>query len=108
MEAIQHYRFNSHSRKPGETITVFVLELHSLAEFSNFDTTLDDMLQDHLLCGINNSKIQQKLLAEKTDLTKALELAQVMETAAKNIYLCITKHRKCESIDTSHLWEGYF
>ena len=43
------------------------------------------MLRDRLICGINNGKIQQKLLAEKKlTLTTAIEMAQGMETAAKN------------------------
>ncbi len=75
----------SRVRKPGETVATFVSELRSLAEFCNFNNTLDDMLRDRIVCGINNTKIQQKLLAEKTlTLAKAIELAQGMETAAKN------------------------
>ena len=62
----------------------FVSELRSLAELCNFGASLDDMLRDRLICGINNSKIQQKLLAEKLTLTTAIEMAQGMETAAKN------------------------
>lgn len=54
-----------------------------LAGFCNFETTLDNMLQDW---GINSGKIQQRLLAEKTPtLTMAIELAQGMETAAKSV-----------------------
>lgn len=64
---------------------MFVSELHSLAEFCNFGTSLDDMIRDRVICGINNTKIQQKMLAEKKlTLTSAAELAQGMETAAKN------------------------
>ena len=64
-EMVQCSRFHSHFRKPGETVDTFVSELRSLTEFCNFGTSLDDMLRDRLICGINNSKIQQKLLAEK-------------------------------------------
>ena len=43
------------------------------------------MLRDRIVCGVNNTKIQQTLLAEKTlTLKKAMELAQGLETAAKN------------------------
>ena len=41
------------------------------------------MLRDRIVCGVNKKKIQQRLLSEKT-LTKALELAQGLETAAQN------------------------
>ena len=84
-ETIQRARVNSRFRKPGETVATLVSELRSLAEFCNFGTSLEDLLRDRLICGINNRKIQQKLLAEKNQtLTKAIEMAQGMETAAKN------------------------
>ena len=84
-ETIQRSRFHSRFRKSGETVAMFVSELHSLAEFCNFGTSLDDMIRDRVICGINNTKIQQKMLAEKKlTLTSAAELAQGMETAAKN------------------------
>ena len=43
------------------------------------------MLRDRIVCGINNSKIRQKLLSDKKlTLTSAIETAQAMETAAKD------------------------
>ena len=76
-ETVQRSRFHGRFRKPGETVATFVSELRSLAEFCNFGASLDDMLRDRLICGINNSKIQQKLLAEKKlTLTTAIEMAQ--------------------------------
>ena len=44
------------------------------------------MLRDRLVCGINDEKIQLKLLAEKDTLTfeNAMELALAMEAASKN------------------------
>ena len=84
-ETVQRSRFHNRVRKPGESVATFVAELRSLAEFCNFGAVLDDMLRDRLICGINNSKIQQKLLAEKKlTLTSAIETAQGMETAARN------------------------
>ena len=44
------------------------------------------MLQDHIVCGINNTIIQRRLLSEKElSFKTALELAQGMESAAKNV-----------------------
>ena len=84
-ETVQRSRFHSRFRKQGETVATFVSELRSLAKFCNFGATLDNMLRDRIVCGINNGKIQQRLLAEKTlTLAKTIELAQGMETAAKN------------------------
>ena len=43
------------------------------------------MLCDRIVCSINNSRIQQKLLSEKKlTLTTAIETAQAIETASKN------------------------
>ena len=57
-----------------------------MAEFSNFGSTLDNMLRDRLICGINESKIQQRLLAmKKPTLKEGFDLAQSLETAAENV-----------------------
>ena len=57
-------------------------ELRSLVEFCNFGTALDDMLRDRLVCGINDSAIQRKLLSERNlTFDKALEMAQSHEVA---------------------------
>ena len=84
-ETVQRSKFNSRFRRPGESVATFVSELRSLAEFCNFGASLDDLLRDRIVCGINHGKIQQRLLAEKTlTLARAIELAQGMETAEKN------------------------
>ena len=73
-------------RKPGESVATFVSELRSLAEFCNFGGALEDMLRDRIVCGINDTAIQRRLLAEaKLSFAKAIELAQGMETAAQNV-----------------------
>ena len=64
-ESIQRQRFYSRSRKPDETVAAFVSELRSLAEFCNFGANLEEMLKDRIVCGINNARIQQRLLSEK-------------------------------------------
>ena len=84
-ETVQRSRFNSRFRKVDETVATFVAELRALAEFCNFGASLEDMIRDRLICGISDTKIQQKLLAEKSlTLKTAVEIAQGMETAAKN------------------------
>ena len=85
-EVMQCFWFNSRSRKTGESVAPYVAELRRLAEFCNYGPTLDKMLWDRLVWGINEESIQKKLLQEK-DLTlqKALTLAQGFETATKNV-----------------------
>ena len=64
---------------------MYVAELWSTSEFCNFGGTLEDMLRDQIVWGINNDAIQQQLLQEaKLTLKRTVELAQDLETAAQN------------------------
>ena len=83
-EIVQRFKFHTRFRRQGESVAKYVSELRSLAKFCNF-TNLEEQLRDRLVCGINEEKTQNRLLAEK-DLTykKALELAQSLEIAAQN------------------------
>ena len=82
---VQRYRFNSRSRRAGESVAAYVAELRHLSEHCKFGTTLNEMLRDRLVCGVEEPKIQRRLLAEH-DLTfdKAFELAIASESADKN------------------------
>jgi len=63
---------------------MFLVELHAPAQHCNFGATLDDMLRDKIVCGINNDRIQCHLLSE-TELTlKALKLALSYDSATQN------------------------
>ena len=57
-----------------------------LSEHYDFQNTLEEMLRDRLVCGINDEQIQRiRSLAESSlDFKKAMKLATSMETAAKN------------------------
>ncbi|PIK56483.1 hypothetical protein BSL78_06598 [Apostichopus japonicus] len=84
-ETVQRCKFNSRFRKSGESIATFVSELKSLSEFCNYGNTLNGMLRDRLVCGINDDRIQRNLLAQpKLTFAKALEIATSQETAARN------------------------
>ena len=85
-EQSTRYHFNTHVWRKGESVAAYVSELQGLAQFCNYGDLLETMLRDHLVCGINDESIQRRLLAE-TALTfkKALELAQGMENAAKDV-----------------------
>ena len=85
-EIVQRSKFYRRSRKPGESISTFVAELHAIAEHCNFGALLNVMIRDRVVCRINEDAIQKKLLAEgdTITLTKALSLAQAYETAVKD------------------------
>ena len=83
---VQRFKFHSHFRKQGQSVSAFVAELRQLSEHCDFGTVLDDMLRDRLVCGINNDTIQRRLLGETPPLTfkKALGISHGMEMAANN------------------------
>jgi hypothetical protein len=82
---VQRFKFNTRFRKPGESIASYVAELRSLSEHCDFKSTLEEMLRDRLVCGINDEQIQRRLLAESSlDFKKAMKIATSMETAVKN------------------------
>ena len=83
---IQMYTFNSCSHKEGESIAMYVAELKKLSTECEYGDSLNEMIWDRLVCRVNDRRIQRRLLAEP-DLTfkKAMEIAQAMETADKNV-----------------------
>ena len=85
-QIVQRFKFNSRIRAPGESIANYVAALKQLSEHCSFGDHLEEMLRDRLVCGVNDAKIQRRLLAE-VDLTykKAMEIAVGMEVAAKNV-----------------------
>ena len=64
----QRFIFHQRTQKPGEPINQFLMELRRLAHTCEFGQFLEEALRDRLVCGLNNSSIQKKLLSEK-DLT---------------------------------------
>lgn len=85
-EIVQRFKFNSWNRKQTESVSAYMSELRALANKCNFGTTLDDMLRDRLVCGINDNQIQRKLLSEgKLTLKRAVELATGAEVASNHV-----------------------
>ena len=83
---VQRFKFHSRVQRQGETVAAFMAALRQLTEHCELGTTLNDMLRDRLVCGIANTTIQRRLLAEsKPKLKTALDLAQAMEAADKGV-----------------------
>ena len=61
----RRFQFHSRVRQVGKSVLAFVAELCKLSEHCNFGEALNDMLHDHLVCGINDSLTQRRLLAEQ-------------------------------------------
>ncbi|KAK7095401.1 hypothetical protein V1264_006813 [Littorina saxatilis] len=84
-EIVQRFKFHTRVRHNDESVSTYVSQLRHLSLDCNFGASLDLMLRDRLVCGINNDRIQRRLLAEK-ELTfaKSLEVAIAMELAEKS------------------------
>ena len=79
---VERYKFNKRDRKIGESVPFYTAELRKLSEHWKYDNNLNDMLRDCLVCGIQDTKIQQKLLSEsELTLSKAFKIATAMERA---------------------------
>ena len=70
-----------------------------LSEFCEFGDMLDEMIRDHLVCGINDKKIQQKLLTEpELTLAKTMQMAQVSELAKQDVTELNKGHHKLQVV----------
>ena len=63
----------------------YVSCLRALTPFCDFGDTLDNMLLDRLVCGINHEQLQHRLLAEPNlRFSKAMEIVQTFEPAVQD------------------------
>ena len=86
-EVMERYKFFTRIRQTGESIATFMSELRRLSKTCNFGDSLDSMLRDRLVCGVNDH-IQRWLLQEKDlQLDRATEIALSLEVAAKELQL---------------------
>ena len=83
---MQRFKFNCRARAKEESIPAYVAALRQLSEFCEYGNTLQHMLRDRLVCGVNDEKMQRRLLSEP-NLTyeKGLQLALAMEIAERNM-----------------------
>ena len=88
-EIVSHFKFYYSSRKPGESVSMFISEVRHLVRFCNFGDSLDAMIRDPLVCGNTDKQIQKHLLSQgdKLMLAKAMRPAQAIETATKDAQL---------------------
>ncbi|KAI7802842.1 hypothetical protein IRJ41_020318 [Triplophysa rosa] len=104
-EIVQRFKFDLRTKKPTETMTEYVAELRCLAQDCNYGATLNQMLRDRLVCGIDDDRIQRRLLSE-TNLTfeTALKIAVAAETTSKNVL--DLKYKTSEQVCNSVTFHG--
>ena len=64
----QRFHFSSRNRADSQTMSEYIAELQRLTQYCDYGTVLKEMLGDKLVCGVNHSQIQQKLLSEGSSL----------------------------------------
>ena len=77
------FKFNQCVQEPGQLTADYLTKLKRLAENCDIGPTLNDMLRDRLVCGIRDSALQKRLLAEEDSLT--FVVAEKMSLAAESV-----------------------
>ena len=60
----ERYRFNNRSQESDESIDAYTTALCTLAETCEFGLLKEDLIPDHLVCGIRDNSLRKKLLQE--------------------------------------------
>ena len=55
---VQRFKFHSRQRQPGESVSMYIAALRAMGEHCDFGQTLNDMIRDRLVCGVNDRNIQ--------------------------------------------------
>jgi hypothetical protein len=84
LEIAESFHFGTRHQKSGESIGDFIVALKKLSIHCNYGEFLNRALRDRFVCGLNNVKIQNKLLnTEKLTFDRACQIAKSMEMAEK-------------------------
>ena len=82
---VERFNFYRRNQQVGESIATYVAELRRLATDCAFNAHLTEALRDKFVCGLRSEATQRRLLAKKDlTFTKAVEIAQGMEAAARD------------------------
>ena len=81
----ERFQFNMRNRKTGESVSQYMAELRRLSQYCEYGDSLDSMLRDRLVCGINHDRTQQRLLSEGGNLSlqKAMDISLSLESVIK-------------------------
>ena len=86
-EIAESFHFGTRYQKQDESISYF-MALKKLSIHCNYGEFLNQALRDRFVCGLNNPKIQNKLLnTENLSFEKACQIAKSMEMAENNTQL---------------------
>ncbi|KAK3720962.1 hypothetical protein QZH41_006532 [Actinostola sp. cb2023] len=81
----ERYRFHNCKQEESQNVSGFSAALKRLASMCEFGEFMPQALRDRFVCGLRNTAIQEKLLAEDYSFQDALKIAINMEMAVKDI-----------------------
>ena len=81
----ERFQFNMRNRKTGESVSQYMAELRRPSQYCEYGDSLDSVLRDRLVCGINHDRTQQRLLSEGGNLSlqKAMDISLSLESVIK-------------------------
>lgn len=59
-EIAQSYKFFSRNQMPGEAVRDIPVAIWQLADTCNFSSSLDKMLRDRIVCGLQNNLVRRQ------------------------------------------------
>ena len=81
---MQRFKFNSCIQKSSESIAEYVAALRRSGQHCVYEDSLPQMLRDRLMCGVNDNRMQRRLLSEVgLAFDRALKVCLAMESASK-------------------------
>ena len=84
-EKVGRYKFNSRMRQIEESVLTCITELNSLVRHYNYSVSLDKMLHECIVCGIQDKSIQMKLGSEsQLVLARATKILMMMQAVVRN------------------------
>ena len=82
----ERYKFNNRSQEPHESVDAYATALHALAVTCEFGVLKEEMVRDHIVCGIRDNPTCRNLLQEpKLSLKKCLDLCRASKAMTEQL-----------------------
>lgn len=83
----ERFRFHKRNQEEGESVTMFVASLKTLAEHCEFNEVLNEAIRHRLVCGLRSEVIQKRLLTQNVlTLERAIEISMSVELATEKAH----------------------
>ena len=82
----ERYKFNNRKQESNESIEVYAAVLRALAATREFGELKDEMIRDHLVCGIADNSVRRKLLQDpKLSPEKCLDICRSADATSAHL-----------------------